>query len=49
MGYATQLQYTHAVPKTTDPLGERISLAFRVKPARQTPADGAGAGSDVYR
>jgi alkylated DNA repair dioxygenase AlkB len=32
MDYATQLHYTHAVPKTADPVGERISLAFRVKP-----------------
>jgi hypothetical protein len=35
MDYATQIHYTHAVPKTTDPVGERISLAFRVK--RQAP------------
>ena len=34
MDYDTQLHYTHAVPKTTDPVGERISLAFRVKPER---------------
>jgi alkylated DNA repair dioxygenase AlkB len=34
MSYATQLHYTHGVPKTADPVGERISLAFRVKPAR---------------
>ena len=33
MDYATQLHYTHAVPKTTIPVAERISLAFRVKPA----------------
>jgi len=31
MDYATQLHYTHGVPKTTDSVGERISLAFRVK------------------
>jgi alkylated DNA repair dioxygenase AlkB len=31
MDYATQLHYTHAIPKTTDAVGERISLAFRVK------------------
>ena len=31
MDYATQLHYTHGVPKTTDPVGERISLAFRVR------------------
>lgn len=34
MDYATQLHYTHAVPKTTEPVGERISLAFRVRPAK---------------
>lgn len=34
MDYATQLHYTHGVPKTTDPVGERISLAFRVKRLR---------------
>jgi alkylated DNA repair dioxygenase AlkB len=34
MDYATQLHYTHAVPKTTAPVGERISLAFRLKPSR---------------
>jgi alkylated DNA repair dioxygenase AlkB len=34
MGYETQLHYTHGVPKTRDPVGERISLAFRVKQAR---------------
>jgi alkylated DNA repair dioxygenase AlkB len=34
MDYATQLHYTHGVPKTNEPVGERISLAFRVKLAR---------------
>src|ERR1051325_11608081 len=34
MDYATQLHYTHAVPKTADAVGERISLAFRVKDSR---------------
>ena len=34
MDYETQLHYTHGVPKTTEPVGERISLAFRVKRAR---------------
>jgi alkylated DNA repair dioxygenase AlkB len=43
MTYATQLHYTHGIPKTTQPVGERISLAFRVKPA----ADGMA--SDPYR
>ena len=33
MSYETQLHYTHGVPKTTDPVGPRISLAFRVKTA----------------
>jgi alkylated DNA repair dioxygenase AlkB len=32
MDYATQIHYTHGVPKTNEPVGERISLAFRVKP-----------------
>lgn len=31
MDYLTQIHYTHAIPKTTEPIGERISLAFRVK------------------
>jgi alkylated DNA repair dioxygenase AlkB len=35
MEYETQLHYTHAVPKTSDPVGERISLAFRVRPNLQ--------------
>jgi alkylated DNA repair dioxygenase AlkB len=39
MSYATQLHYTHGVPKTKEPVGARISLAFRVKPE----------GSDYYR
>ena len=34
MDYETQVHYTHAVPKTSAPVGERISLAFRVKPQR---------------
>lgn len=42
MSYATQLHYTHAVPKTKAVAGERISLAFRVKPAQ-------AAGADPYR
>jgi alkylated DNA repair dioxygenase AlkB len=32
MSYATQLHYTHGVPKTSMAVGERISLALRVKP-----------------
>jgi alkylated DNA repair dioxygenase AlkB len=35
MDYATQLHYTHGVPKTSAPVGERISLAFRVKRPRR--------------
>jgi len=37
MDYATQIHYTHAIPKTTEAVGERISLAFRVK--RRKAAD----------
>ena len=44
MSYETQRHYTHGIPKTKEPVGPRISLAFRVKPARD-PAEGAG----VYR
>lgn len=47
MSYATQLRYTHGVPKTAEPVGERISLAFRVKAADGSPA--SEAGSDPYR
>ena len=32
MSYETQLHYTHGVPKTHEPVGPRISLAFRVRP-----------------
>lgn len=39
MSYETQLHYTHGIPKTREPVGERISLAFRVKPE----------GADLYR
>jgi alkylated DNA repair dioxygenase AlkB len=42
MDYATQLHYTHGVPKTTEPVGERISLAFRVKRLRENE-------SGIYR
>jgi alkylated DNA repair dioxygenase AlkB len=47
MSYATQLHYTHAVPKTPDQVGERISLAFRVKRPRVEDADAASSG--IYR
>jgi alkylated DNA repair dioxygenase AlkB len=45
MSYATQLHYTHGVPKTDEPVGERISLAFRVKPE---PPAGKGGGAGIY-
>jgi alkylated DNA repair dioxygenase AlkB len=41
MSYETQLHYTHGIPKTKDPVGGRISLAFRVKPETE--------GVDPYR
>jgi alkylated DNA repair dioxygenase AlkB len=44
MDYGTQLHYTHGVPKTTELVGERISLAFRVRRGRAAPADDAGSG-----
>jgi alkylated DNA repair dioxygenase AlkB len=44
MDHATQLHYTHAVPKTTHVVGERISLAFRVKRAQGKPIDGSTIG-----
>ena len=31
MSYETQTFYDHGIPKTTDPVGERISMAFRVR------------------
>src|SRR5437763_15915139 len=49
MDYATQFHYTHGVPKTTEPVGERISLAFRVKPPRNLPADDVESGGGFYR
>ena len=47
MDYQTQIHYTHGVPKTSEAVGERISLAFCVKPA-QPPLKGGG-DSGVYR
>lgn len=47
MSYATQLHYTHGVPKTAAPVAQRISLAFRVKPARDPSSDAVG--TDPYR
>ena len=45
MDYATQIHYTHGVPKTTAAVGARISLAFRVKPDKAP----AGEDSGFYR
>ena len=45
MDYATQLHYTHGVPKTDQAVGERISLAFRMRKA-VTSDEGT---SGVYR
>jgi alkylated DNA repair dioxygenase AlkB len=42
MDYATQLHYTHGVPKTAAPVGERISLAFRVRRNRQGSDEASG-------
>jgi hypothetical protein len=48
MSYATQLHYTHGVPKTPNQVGERISLAFRVKPPRVAEAEpDANANADA--
>jgi alkylated DNA repair dioxygenase AlkB len=32
MSYETQIHYDHGIPKTDERVGERISLAFRVRP-----------------
>lgn len=45
MDYTTQIHYTHAVPKTADDVGERISLAFRVKRRGEAGEEDSG----VYR
>src|SRR4029079_9753843 len=45
MDYATQIHYTHAGPKTGATIGERLSLALRVKADQQPQkanADGGG-------
>jgi alkylated DNA repair dioxygenase AlkB len=44
ISYATQIHYTHGVPKTTKRVGERISLAFRVKPDRSRGSKGFYSG-----
>lgn len=40
MSYETQLHYTHGIPKTNERVGPRISLAFRVRPARERAGPG---------
>jgi alkylated DNA repair dioxygenase AlkB len=40
MSYATQQHYTHGIPKTRESVGPRISLAFRVRAARDSAAPG---------
>ena len=47
MSYATQLHYTHGVPKTREPVAPRISVVFRVRPARS--ASGEDAAGTYYR
>lgn len=44
MGYETQRHYSHGIPKIAEPVGPRISLAFRVKPER-----GSGRPGSIYR
>ena len=41
MSYETQRHYTHGIPKTSEPVGGRISLAFRVRSERD-PGEAAG-------
>jgi alkylated DNA repair dioxygenase AlkB len=40
MDYETQIHYTHGVPKTSEAVGARISLAFRVKAEQQPRSAG---------
>ena len=40
MSYETQVHYTHGILKTREHVGPRISLAFRVKPARHPTEPG---------
>jgi alkylated DNA repair dioxygenase AlkB len=47
MSYDTQIHYTHGIPKTDGAVGERISLAFRVRPA--TTAGSATGGESRGR
>ena len=45
MDYATQIHYTHGIPKTAETVGERISLAFRVK---RRSAEGGSTDTGFY-
>jgi alkylated DNA repair dioxygenase AlkB len=47
MDYASQIHYTHGVPKTTEVVGERISLAFRVR--REGPTGSKMSDGGFYR
>jgi alkylated DNA repair dioxygenase AlkB len=47
MSYATQLHYTHGIPKVREPVAPRISVAFRVRP--DDPASGPGGSGGAYR
>lgn len=38
MGWNAQLNYDHAIPKLRQPVGPRISVAFRVRPEREKEA-----------
>jgi alkylated DNA repair dioxygenase AlkB len=37
MSHRSQLHYDHGIPKTREPVGPRISLAFRVRPLTRSP------------
>jgi alkylated DNA repair dioxygenase AlkB len=41
MGWNAQLHYDHGIPKLRRPVGERISVAFRVRPVRGSETWGA--------
>lgn len=41
MSYATQLHFDHGIPKSATPVGPRISLAFRRRPASARAQRGA--------
>jgi len=41
MDYASQLHTLHGIPKTTAPVGARISLAFRVRPPKHASGTAA--------